>query len=180
MPKIITAKRLEGETELAQTYVRSHILFPSAVLGLVMILSGIAALVYQFIADHYGTWTFLQSSGLMVAGMILGWIQTRYHRYLLREHPGFFANRMRTFSRSGLKRGKKDTSFPEVSHAGRNWVPVGYLGGFVVLVGVSALAALKGEVFYMAAFLLPWAGFFWAKMFFWRRVIPPVPRGRKS
>jgi len=27
---------------------------------------------------------------------------------------------------------------------------------------------------YMAAFFLPWAGFFWGKLFTWHKVIPPT------
>lgn len=176
MPKILTTKRIEGETEKAKAYVKTHILFPSGLLGLILILSGTAALVYQVFADTYGWRTFLESSGLIVAGMVLGWAQTRYHKYLLREHPGHFAGRMRTFSRRGLKRSKRDTSSPTLSHPGRNLVPLGYVLGFVFLIGASALGSMFGHVYYVAAFLLPWAGFFWAKMFFWRGVIAPVQR----
>ena len=40
MPKLLTARRVEGETEKAREYVRSHILLPSSLLGLVFMLSG--------------------------------------------------------------------------------------------------------------------------------------------
>ncbi len=179
MPKILTTKRIEGEAEKAKIYVRTHILFPSGLLGLIFMLSGTAALVYQFVGDSYGWRTFLESSGLIVAGGTLGWVQTRYHKYLLREHPGHFAGRMRTFSRTGLKRSKREASSPTLSHPGRNLVPFGYILGIVLLVGASALSSMFSQVYYVAAFLLPWAGFFWAKMFFWRGVIAPVRSGSR-
>lgn len=179
MPKIITTKRLEGETEKAKAYVKTHILFPSGLLGLIMMLSGSAALVYQFVAETYGWRTFLESSGLILTGVVLGWVQTRYQRYLLREHPAHFAGRMRIFSRTGLKRGKRDAPSPALTHPGRSLVPFAYLLGFGLLVGASALTSMFGQVYYVAAFLLPWAGFFWAKMFFWRGVIAPVKTGTR-
>lgn len=134
-------------------------------------LSGTAALLYQFMAKTYGWQTFLQSSGLILTGIVLGWAQTRYHRYLLYEHPGHFAGRLRTFARKGPKR---NAPVPPLSHPGRSLVPFGYILGVAVLVGASALSSLFGQVYFVAAYLLPWAGFFWGKMFFWRRVIAPV------
>src|SRR4051794_37989476 len=114
MPKIITAKRLQGESEKAHEYVKTHILFPSGLLGLICILTGGASLVYQFVSDDYrwGLGTFLVTSGLIVVGILLGWSQTRYHRFLLREYPAHFAERMKIFSRSGPRRGKKESTTP--------------------------------------------------------------------
>jgi hypothetical protein len=103
--------------------------------------------------------------------MLLGWGQTRYHRYLLREYPAHFAERMRLFSRGGPRRGKKEASLPPLEHRGRGFVPFLYIGGALVLLGVSILATIAGGLYYLAAFLLPWAGFFWAKLFFWRGVL---------
>lgn len=171
MTKLITARRLEGETEKAREYVKVHILFPSALLGLIFMVSGTAALLYQFFADTYSWRTFLQSTALLVAGGALGWGQTRYHKYLLREHPGHFAGRMRIFSRGGLRRAKKEPPGVALEHPGRNLVPLFYMLGIGVLCGASVLSSMLGQVYYVAAFLLPWAGFFWAKMFFWRGVL---------
>jgi hypothetical protein len=171
MPKIITARRLQGETEKAQEYVKTHILFPAGLLGLICILTGSAALVYQFIAGTYRWVTFLQSSGLILAGLLLGWAQTRYHRYLLREFPAFFAERMKAFGRGTPRRAKRDSPGASVEHRGRGFVPVFYLLGGGFLLALSMYATIAGEVYYLAAFLLPWAGFFWAKLFFWRGVL---------
>ncbi len=171
MAKIITAHRLEGEVERAREYVRVHIVFPAALLGLVFLVAGSAAIGYQFLAKSYGWATFLQSSGLLVAGALLGWGQTKYHQYLLREHPSHFATRMKLFEKRSSKASRRDAGIPTVEHPGRSLVPLGYLLGMAMLLGLAGLCAMYGEVYYVAAFLLPWAGFFWAKTFFWRRLI---------
>ena len=36
---------------------------------------GILALVYQLFVETYDEWTFIKSSGLMLAGILLGWGQ---------------------------------------------------------------------------------------------------------
>ncbi|MBM4124548.1 MAG: hypothetical protein FJ246_06300 [Nitrospira sp.] len=171
--KIITAKRLEGEHEMAREYVKTHILFPSSLLGLIFLLSGTGSLIYQFMFEDYGWRTFVESTALLIAGGCLGWGQTRYHQYIFREYPGYFAGRLRTFSRSGQKRSKREVLLPELQHPGRNLVPLYYTLGVAGLLGAAALSAIFGHVYYMAAFLMPWAGFFWAKMYFWRELMAP-------
>ncbi len=165
---------MEGETEKAREYVRSHILLPSSLLGLVFMLSGMGFLGYQFLFEEYEWRTFVETSGLLVLGILLGYAQTRYHRYLLRAYPEHFASRMRTFSRGRRPRGKRESVSHEPEHAGRSLVPLWYLLGVVLLVGLSTMSSLFGHVYYPAALTLPWAGFFWAKVFFWRTVIAPV------
>ncbi|MBI4401862.1 MAG: hypothetical protein HY581_09550 [Nitrospirae bacterium] len=171
MPKIITAKRLAGDTEKAREYVKTHILFPSGLLGLIFMVAGAASLVYQFMIKTYSWQTFLETSGLLLVGGLLGWAQTRYHQYLLREHPGHFASRMKIFSRTGIKRSKREVLIPPLEHRGRSLVPLWYILGIGALFGASAVSSSLGQVDYTAAFLLPWAGFFWAKLFFWRGVL---------
>jgi hypothetical protein len=171
MPKIITTRRRESEHEKALEYIKSHILFPSGLLGLIFMIAASAALAYQFMAVTYSWHTFVETVGLLLTGGLLGWTQTRYHQYLLREYPGYFAGRMRLFSRAGHKRLKKELSYPEFDHSARKWLPVGYLLGIGGLVAASALITIYGNTYYIGAFLMPWAGFFWAKMFFWRRIL---------
>lgn len=178
MPKIITAKRAENEIDLARRYVKTNIVFPSTLLGGIMMLSGMASLAYQFLFETYEWRTFAESTGLVCAGGLLGYVQTRYHRYVLRDHPGYFAVRLRTFSRTSHKRSKKESSAPPPDHPGQRAVPFFYLAGVLLLLGGSAVSAIYGHVYYMAALLLPWAGFFWAKMFFWRDVLAPVKGGK--
>ncbi|MGH7231680.1 MAG: hypothetical protein ACREJU_10035 [Nitrospiraceae bacterium] len=174
MPKIITSRRREGTHDKALEYVKRHILFPSGLLGLIFMVSGMASLAYQFTALTYDGTTFVESMGLLAIGAVFGWAQTRYHRYLLREDPGYFAERMRLYSRSRSKRLRKDTSTPAVEHWGQRFLPLYYLVGVCVLVGAATWSSMFGGTYYVAAFLLPWAGFFWAKMFFWRGILKEV------
>ncbi len=174
MGKIITAHRKENVAQLAENYIRTYILFPSGLLGLLAMIIGILALVYQLFLETYDEWTFITSSGLMVAGILLGWGQTRYHRYLFREFPEFWASRMRSSHTRGVQRLKKASVEVELQHAGRSLVPFAYVLGIGCLIGLSAWSLSSDSLDYMAAFALPWAGFFWGKLFTWRSVIPPL------
>lgn len=179
MPKIITARRLEGEAERARDYVKTHILFPSGLLGLIFMVAGTFSLAYQLLGQTYSWRTFLESSGLLLSGVILGWMQTRYHQYLLREHPEHFAQRMRTFSQIGRSRAKREVLIAPLDHRWRGLVPLGYVVGIGTLLGVSALSSMAGHVYAVTAFLMPWAGFFWAKLFFWRGILTGSGAARK-
>ena len=179
MPKIITAKRREGETDRARDYVRTHILFPSGILGLIFMVSAMGSLGYQFLAETYTWQTFLQSSVLLLLGALLGWGQTRYHRFVLDTYPEFFAARMRVHQRGTKGRAKREPPAPDIEHEGRALVPVAYVVGLLFLAGASTLAALDGAVSYMPAYLMPWAGFFWAKLFFWRGLLRQHRAGRR-
>jgi hypothetical protein len=171
MPKIVTSHRLEGEADKAREYVRTHIVLPSSVLGLIFMVAGMAALVYQFLYISYDWRTFAESAGLLLAGMLFGWGQTRYHQYLLRKFPGNFAGRFRLFAQNRAKRPRKEMTIPAIEHPRRSLVPVGYALGAAVLFTVAALSSTLGQTYYVAAFLLPWVGFFWAKVYFWRGVL---------
>ncbi len=179
MPKIITARRLEGEADKARAYVKTYILFPSGLLGLMFMVSGMGSVGYQFFVETYSWHTFLESTGLLFIGGLLGWTQTRYHRFLLREHPEHFANQMKRFVRTKRSRPKREGPSAPLNHRGRTLVPWAYLVGGLLLLGASALGAVLGHVYYVAAFLLPWAGFFWAKLFFWRTVLRGAQSARR-
>jgi hypothetical protein len=58
-----------------------------------------------------------------------------------------------------------------IDHPGRRLIPAAYLAGMAFLIGSSIAALLYGQVDPVPAFLMPWAGFYWAKLFLWRRVI---------
>ena len=179
MAKVITTKRLEGEVEKAQDYVRTHILFPSGMLGLIAMVVGVLALLYQLIVGTYDLHTFTQSSGLLVVGMLIGWGQTKYHQFLLREFPTYFSSRMKSAAQRSLHRAKKQIADVTVSHKGRGLVPLWYVIGIVIFLGLSALSVNSGSLDAMAAFALPWAGFFWAKMFFWKGIIAQPGQKKK-
>ena len=104
MGKMITAKRKDNEGEQAQLYIKTHILFPAGLMGLLAMVIGIVALVYQLIIETYDEWTFAKSSLLLVVGILFGWGQTRYHRAILRTHPEFFASRMKSSASGACKK----------------------------------------------------------------------------
>lgn len=181
MGKVITTKRMEGELEKAQDYVRTHILFPSGLLGLAAMVVGVVGLLVQLIAGSYEVATFLSSSALLLLGVVVGWGQTKYHQFLLREYPAFFASRLRTTTQRTLHRAKKAVSEAPADHRGRGWVPLLYVIGIVLFIAASAWSVSAADLSAIPAFTLPWAGFFWAKMFFWKGIVKPpkkIGKGR--
>jgi hypothetical protein len=172
MPKLVTVLRPEKIEEQARFYVRSYILMPAGVVGLVCMLGGVGSLGYQLLANHsYTALTFLASSGLLVVGGICGWGQTRYHRYLLVNFPEVYAARMRIAVTRHTKKAKVEPEAPSIDHAGRSLVPVLSIAGAALIFGASAEAMLHGNLDPVPALLMPWAGFYWAKLFGWRGIV---------
>ncbi|WP_447980218.1 hypothetical protein [Candidatus Nitrospira bockiana] len=171
MPKLITTHRAEDESLKAKEYIRTHVLLPSSLLGLVFMVAGMASLVYQFFSISYGWRTFVETVLLLGLGVLLGWTQTRYQQYLLREFPGHFSGRLRIFAQDPRKRPAKDMTIPDIHHRGRQLVPLAYTLGAAALFGASAVISVFGTSYYVAAFLMPWVGFFWAKVYFWRGIL---------
>jgi len=170
--KLVAVNRRDEIETQAKYYVRSYILLPSGMLGLLCMLGGIGGLGYQFIATGSYTWaTFLASSGLLLVGGLCGTAQTGYHRYLFRTVPEVFAARMRAAIGKSGKKTRIAPQATEISHPGRALVPLGYVAGVLVLFAASALALLKGSVDAVPALLLPWAGFYWGKLFLWRGIV---------
>src|SRR5690349_19335199 len=96
MPRLVAVWRKDEIHVQARQYVRSYILLPSGMLGLVCMLGGVGGLGYQLIGSSSYTWsTFPASTALLLMGGFLGAVQTRYHRYLLDTVPEIFAARLR-------------------------------------------------------------------------------------
>ena len=172
MPKLVTVWHEQDIQAQARHYVRSYILFPSGLLGLVCMVGGLGSLGYQLIASSTYTWTtFTTSSVLLLAGGLCGWAQTRYHRYLFATVPDVFAARMRSAVQRSKKKAKAGSTVPEINHSGRGLVPIAYLLGTSLLLGGSAWGVAYGSMDIMPALLMPWAGFYWGKLFFWRGVV---------
>jgi hypothetical protein len=156
----------------AKHYVKSYILLPSGMLGLVCMLGGLGGLGYQLLASNSYTWaTFVASSGLLLLGGLCGVAQTLYHRYLLKTVPEVFAARMRTAVGKPGKKVKGDPQTTDINHPGRPFVPLGYVAGILALFAGSAAALLKGSVDAVPAVLMPWAGFYWGKLLLWRGIV---------
>ncbi|HKT36323.1 MAG TPA: hypothetical protein VJR03_15970 [Nitrospira sp.] len=172
MPKLVKEWRSEDIQTQARHYVRTYILLPSGFLGLICMLGGMGSLGYQLIGSQTYTWTtFATSSALLALGGVCGWLQTRYHRYLLETVPEVFAARMRTAVQRTQRKAKPEPVRPPIAHRGRKLLPVAYLVGAALLVTGSVWAILYGSMDGIPAILMPWAGFYWGKLFFWRGVV---------
>ena len=172
MAKLVKEWRSGDIQTQARHYVKTYILLPSGFLGLICMLGGIGTLGYQLIASaSYSVMTFTTSSALLVLGAFCGWLQTRYHRYLFETVPEVFAARMRTAVQRTHRKAKADPVIPPIEHRGRKLVPVAYVAGAALLVGTSLWAAMSGSMDGAPAMLMPWAGFYWSKLFFWRGVV---------
>lgn len=169
MSKLIARQKPEQIVQQAQYYVKSYILLPSGVVGLICMVGGVGGLGYQLLATDNYTWgTFYQSTGLIVLGVVMGIVQTRYHQFLLAQFPEVLAARMRTATAKKGSKVKKDSDIPVIDHQGRQLIPAAYTVGAGVILGSSWFATMMGQVDVAPALLLPWAGFYWARLFFWR------------
>lgn len=172
MPKLVTVLRPEKIDEQARNYVRSHILLPAGTIGLVCMVGGLGALGYQLLASHTYSWvTFLSSSILIMVGAACGFAQARYHRYLFKTFPEVYAAKLRTAVAQRTKKAKSEPDVPVIEHPGRGFVTAISLAGALLVFGSSAAAYIYGDLDLLPSLLVPWAGFFWAKLFCWRGVV---------
>lgn len=174
MPKLVTVLKPEKIDEQARYYVRSHILLPAGTIGLICMVGGIGSLAYQLIVNHSYSWlTFVTSSVLIVVGALCGWGQARYHRYLFSTFPEVYAARLRTAvaQRNRKAKAKTEPDVPSIEHPGRGFVTAISIAGAVLIFGASAVGIIRGELDPFPAVLVPWAGFYWAKLFSWRGVV---------
>ena len=174
MPKLVTVLKPEKIDEQARYYVRSHILLPAGTIGLICMVGGIGSLAYQLVVDHSYSWlTFVTSSALILIGALCGWGQARYHRYLFATFPEVYAARLRTAvaQRNRKTKTKAEPDVPSIEHPGRGFVTAISIAGAVLIFGASAVAIIRGELDPFPAVLVPWAGFYWAKLFSWRGVV---------
>jgi hypothetical protein len=179
VPKLINVQHPQHTTHQAQEYVKTYIVLPSGFLGLICVIGAVGGLGYQWLSTDSYTWdTFYQSSGLFLSGVGLGAAQTLYQRYLLREFPEVLAARMKEGLNRQKGKLKKRSDATTIEHPGRQFVPLAYLLGVTLLVGSTIAVSAYGRVSLVPALLMPWAGFYWARLFLWRRVITVEKAGR--
>ena len=172
MPKLVTVLRPEKIDEQARYYVRSHILLPAGTIGLVCMVGGVGSLGYQLLVNHTYSWvTFLTSSVLLAVGALCGWGQARYHRYLFTAFPEVYAAKMRTAVAQRNRKAKAEPEVPVIEHPGRAFVTAISIAGAAMIFGSSAVAIIYGELDLIPAVFVPWAAFYWAKLFSWRGVV---------
>jgi len=172
MPKLVTVLRPEKIDEQARYYVRSHILLPAGTIGLVCMVGGVGSLGYQLLVNHTYSWvTFLTSSILLAIGAACGWGQARYHRYLFTAFPEVYASKMRTAVAQRNRKARAEPEVPAIEHPGRAFVTAISIAGAALIFGASAVAIIYGELDPIPAVFVPWAAFYWAKLFCWRGVV---------
>ena len=172
MPKLVTVLRPEKVEEQARNYIRSHILLPAGTIGLVCMVGGLGSLGYRLLVNRTYSWlTFLASSVLLAVGALCGLAQARYHRYLFTSFPEVYAARMRTAVAQRNKKAKAEPEVPSIEHPGRGYVAAISVAGAALIFGASAAAIVRGDLDPLPAVLVPWAGFYWAKLFSWRGVV---------
>jgi hypothetical protein len=172
MPKLVTVLRPEKIDEQARYYVRSHILLPAGTIGLVCMVGGVGSLGYQLLVNHTYSWvTFLTSSVLLVVGALCGWGQARYHRYLFTAFPEVYAAKMRIAVAQRNRKARAEPEVPAIEHPGRAFVTAISIAGAAMIFGASAVAIIYGELDLIPAVIVPWAAFYWAKLFSWRGVV---------
>lgn len=172
MPKLVSLKQQEGHDARATAYIKAYMLFPAGIFGLISMFGGVGGLGYQLVAtDTYSWATFLESSGLLLLGGTLGWLQTTYHQWILAHRPEVFAARMRQPALTKSGKPKRETGKIQDSPSGSPWAPVAYMAGLALLLFGSTVAVVYGAVHPLASYFLPWAGFFWAKLFFWKSLM---------
>ena len=77
--------------------------------------------------------------------------------------------RQPTVSKSGKP--KRESAASQEQASGSPWAPGAYMVGLAVLLAGSMVSMIYGAVHPIAACFLPWAGFFWAKLFFWKSML---------
>jgi len=172
MPKLVTILRPEKIDEQARNYIRSHILLPAGTIGLVCLVGGLGSLGYQLLVNHTYSWvTFLTSSILLAVGAACGFGRARYHRYLFTAFPEVYAAKMRTAVAQRNRKARAEPEAPAIEHSGRGYVTAISIAGAVLIFGSSALAIIYGKLDPIPAVFVPWAAFYWAKLFCWRGVV---------
>ena len=174
MPKLVTVLRPEKIDEQARYYVRSHILLPAGTIGLICMVGGLGSLGYQLLVNHTYSWvTFLTGTVLLAVGASCGFAQARYHRYLFKTFPEVYAAKMRTAvtQRNRKAKAKTEPEAPPIEHPGRGFVTAISVAGAALIFGASGAAFMYGDLNMFPAALVPWAGFYWAKLFCWRGVV---------
>ena len=167
MPKIVTAKRREGEVERARLYLKGRLMFPTIPLGMVALLAGYGGVALMWFQDELTPGALLGSTLLFFFGVTLGWCHVRYERYLVKAYPEYLARKQKLLDAAKeFKRSKRDLPNTTPDHAGRRLVLIAYALGACAQFGVGGYYLDQVGVY--PAFFLPWAGYFIAKVIFWR------------
>jgi hypothetical protein len=169
LPKIITSRHREGEADRARQYIKSRLMLPAIPLGMVTLLTGYGSLAFMWFQDRLTAQILMVSTALFLAGVLLGWGQVRYERYLIRACPEYLARKHKVLEAAKeYKRLKRDLASGGPHHRGRHLVLPAYALGVIAMLALSV--AFVDLVGIYPAFFLPWAGYFNAKVILWREL----------
>ena len=101
----------------------------------------------------------------------VGWDRHAITAISLRHFPEVYAAKMRTAVAQRSRKAKPEPEVPSIKHPGRGFVTAISIAGAVLICGASAAAIVQGDLEPFPAVLMPWAGFYWAKLFSWRGVV---------
>jgi hypothetical protein len=169
MPKIVTARRREDERDRARLYLKSRLMLPTIPLGMVTLLAGYGDMAVMWFQDELTPQALLGSAILFFCGAVWGWGHARYERYLVAACPEYLARKQKMLDAAkDYKRVKRDTPVSGPAHPGRRIVLAMYAVGILAQFGIALY--YFGRVGAYAAIFLPWAGYFNAKVIFWREL----------
>jgi hypothetical protein len=169
VPKIVTARRREDERDRARLYLKSRLMLPTIPLGMVTLLAGYGDMAVMWMQDELTPAAVTGSAILFFCGAAWGWGHARYERYLVATCPEYLARKQKILDAAKeYKKVKRGVQAAGPAHPGRRVV--------LALYGVGILAQCGMTLYYLgqtgayAAIFLPWAGYFNAKVIFWRNL----------
>lgn len=169
MPKIVTARRREDERERARLYLKSRLMLPTIPLGMVALLAGYGDMAVMWFQDELMPPVLMGSAILFFGGAVWGWGHARYERYLVATCPEYLARKQKMLDAAkDYKKVRRDTPAAGPDHPGRRFVLAMYVVGILAQCGVTLY--YLGQMGAYAAIFLPWAGYFNAKVIFWREL----------
>jgi hypothetical protein len=142
-------------------------MFPTIPLGMVTLLAGYGGVAMMWFHDELTPRALLGSTLIFFFGAILGWGHVRYERYLVRTCPEYLARKQKLLEAAKeFKRARREVPGTGPIHGGRRMVLAAYAVGIVAQFGVTAYYLEQVGVY--PAVFLPWAGYFNARVIFWR------------
>ena len=167
MVRIVTAKKAESARQKAEMYVKTSIIYPSALMGLVSLVLGYGALIYLLFKGRFFPSIIIDSFVLLGVGVVLGLIQFFHQRFLLDHFPEYYADRRKRMERIRSRQTRKLEIVEKPTYRGHQFVPYVYLVGFSAAVAVIVLYA--GRLNPVSAVFLVLAGIYNIRFFFWKR-----------
>lgn len=169
MPKIVTARRREDERDRARLYLKSRLMLPTIPLGMVALLAGYGDMALMWMQDELTPSALLAGTILFFCGAVWGWGHAWYERYLTVTCPEYLARKQKILDAArDYKKAKRDVSTAGPAHPGRRFVLALYGLGILSQCGITLY--YFSQVGAYAAIFLPWAGYFNAKVIFWREL----------